>query len=225
MRKKVIAILLVLTLVIGNCMVAFGAYVPKKVRKKSNDRGVSWNTYNINNDDTDGSSTGNMTNSDSQTVTASYDTDSNPICCVDIIWGELNYTYTVTQVWDPENLQYNTVREDWSPKKGNDAAKIKVVNRSNVWMDAIFSIDKIDIEGLSNVEVALLNSDNDIIAATTDGESHTRKCKLMSADQATTEAERTFEVWAEVNGTPTSTSFYREGIANVKVELQRTPPS
>lgn len=222
MRKKVIAILLVLTLVIGNCMVAFGA---KKVRKKSTDGAVSWNTYNINDDDTDGSSTGNTTNSDSQTVTASYNTDSNPICCVDIIWGELDYTYTVTQEWDPENLRYNTVSAGWSPQKGDNAAKIMVVNRSNVWMDATFSIDKNYIEGLANVEVDLVNSENEIIAETTEGRPNTGTRTLSRADQATTEAERTCEVWAEVKGTPTSTSFWGKEIANVKVVLQPTPPA
>ena len=132
--KKKMAIALIMVLVFSNSMVAFGAETSKKTRVKKKNGDEYWSKYNINEDNIDGTniSNDNTSNNDKQQVTANYSLDTTQVYCVDIKWGNMQFTYSKSEgaSWDPSNHTYGTGTGDWASVT-NGGNCVTIENHSN----------------------------------------------------------------------------------------------
>ena len=111
--KKFVAILLTCVLAVGNSMVALAA------------KTTNGNIDILSN----GGST--PTETSTKDVTGIY-VESSPgiVYCVDITWGNMQFTYNANEVWNPDTHSYNSSGA-WTVANNNVDNQIKVVNHSN----------------------------------------------------------------------------------------------
>lgn len=113
MKKKIIAVVLAVGMLVGSSVVAWGA-------------DANWNGSSY----TDG-------NSDSVTnqkpVKVDFSVTEDTLYSVDITWGSLEYTYGAKRVWNPGNHNYTVdiSGAGWSAKEPGTTDTIQVVNNSN----------------------------------------------------------------------------------------------
>ena len=116
MKKKIIAIVLVVMMIVGNSFMALAA-TPDVIIGDQNDGQYGGNNI------------GSLTNNDTTTdVTGIYSGDVTKVYRVDITWTSMSATYTAaTGTWDPETLSYSGGDSgSWST-----TASVKAENRSN----------------------------------------------------------------------------------------------
>lgn len=111
--KKFIAIILTCILVVGNSMVALAAKI------------TNGNTDTLSN------SGSPPTETSTKDVIGIY-VESSPgiVYCVDITWGNMQFTYNANEVWNPDTHSYNSSGA-WTVANNNIDNQIKVVNHSN----------------------------------------------------------------------------------------------
>lgn len=141
MNKKIIAIVLVILMVMCNSMVALGEDI---VTGSSTDGGSTW-TYGK------GSGSDGTITSNSKDVKANVSITAADTYSVDIIWGALTYTASVNGTWNAENGYYDITDSTttWNPTS-EDANAIKIINRSNVAINATIGQSGIDSDFISN---------------------------------------------------------------------------
>lgn len=114
--KKKIALLLAMTMIFSCSTVAFGAQAKTTTIKNGNGGQLSDAVKQY---------------SDEQEITAKYVQDAGTVYSVDVVWGSMQFIYSVNGVWNPEKLQMTGGSDNgWSVAKPADN-DVKVVNRSN----------------------------------------------------------------------------------------------
>ena len=129
MNKKIIAILLIFVMIVGNSVVVFGA---DKVTGTFTGEG-SWSYEQA--PDSDGSTTTN-----SKDVKANVDITAGDTYSAEITWGALTYTATANGTWNTTNANYDiSGSTTWNSTRTGTDDMVKVTNKSNVYIKATIS--------------------------------------------------------------------------------------
>ena len=125
MDKKILAISLIITMVICNSMTVWAA--------------DTWNgdTY-IKGSGTDSSTTTNGTDSGTKTITGTFTKDSATTYEVNIIWGDLGYTYDGLISWNGSTYDGNDSKTNWSADMPLLSDIIDIQNLSDKKVKATF---------------------------------------------------------------------------------------
>ena len=91
--------------------------------------------------------------SQSHNVTGNYVRTGEPanVYCVDIVWGDMEYTYSApAKTWDPESHSYKeTETGSWSCGSGSDT--VTVINHSNIEIKAEVTYNPDSVNGVIGV--------------------------------------------------------------------------
>ena len=208
MKKKIIAIVLVVLMIVGNSFMAL-AGTPDGTTSIGGTDGKKATEF----DDTN--------NNDTCNVTGKYSGTKITVYRVDITWGAMVATYSAYDQWDPSTLSYisdgggNT--SDWNVSGGT----VKAVNYSNaqVTIGLQCNVDK-NVVGATAIDSEVASVTGSFTGATKGVYNDLIKPTLESAE-GKTNATLDEETWTlDLDGTPTKTfSSSGETVATVKVTI------
>lgn len=119
MKKKVVALSLVVAMVVMNSVMALGAQETVKGKNDSNTSNT-WKYY-------DSTGTIEKPNGNKKDVTVDFNVTDTAKYSVDIKWGDLQYTYGAAGTWNPSTHSYS-----WDESSAGWAVKASTSNVINV---------------------------------------------------------------------------------------------